>query len=115
MESSALNGVRTSAVEGVSELDCSEGIEALIDAASADAVDKARVSLDQFKGRSEAIGPAIDEFLLDLMTLVFVAETTRERFHNPVQRLVRMRLTRIRLLLGRGDEKEQPLCQKAAA
>ncbi|MER9777153.1 hypothetical protein NKJ22_34505, partial [Mesorhizobium sp. M0220] len=39
----------------VSELDCFEGIEALIDAASADAVDKARVSLDQFKGRSEAI------------------------------------------------------------
>lgn len=81
-------------------MDCFGRIEALIDAAGPDALDNARGLLDQFKGKSETIAQAIDDFLLDLMTLVFVVETTRERFHNPARRLARMRLTKIRLLLS---------------
>ncbi|TWI20783.1 hypothetical protein [Mesorhizobium tianshanense] len=81
-------------------MDCSERIEALIDAPSADAIDTARVLLGQFKGESETLAQAIDDFLLDLITLVFVVEATREGFHNPARRLARMRLTRIRLLLA---------------
>ncbi|TIU22422.1 MAG: hypothetical protein E5W49_07000 [Mesorhizobium sp.] len=75
-------------------------METLFDEASVDAIDKARIFLDQFKGRSETLAQAIDDFLLDLMTLVFVVESTRERFHNPARRLARMRLTRISLLLA---------------
>ncbi|RWO17994.1 MAG: hypothetical protein EOS09_36395 [Mesorhizobium sp.] len=86
--------------EGVSKLDCLQRIETLIDEASVDAIDKARVLLDQFKGRLETLAQAIDDFLFDLMTLVFVVESTRERFHNPARRLARMRLTRISLLLA---------------
>ncbi|TIU38202.1 MAG: hypothetical protein E5W31_08785, partial [Mesorhizobium sp.] len=72
--------------EGVSKLDCLQRIETLIDEASVDAIDKARVLLDEFNGRSETLAQAIHDFLLDLMTLVFVVETTRERFHNPARR-----------------------------
>ncbi|WP_287241404.1 hypothetical protein [Mesorhizobium sp.] len=50
----------------------------MIDEASVDAIDKARVLLDQFKGRSETLAQAIDDFLLDLLR--FVVESTRERF-----------------------------------
>ncbi|MER8501711.1 hypothetical protein NKJ50_29470 [Mesorhizobium sp. M0115] len=80
-------------------MDCFKTIEGLIDAASADAIDKARVLLDQFKGKSETIAQAIDDFLLDLMTFLFVVEATHERFHNPARRLARIRMSRIRLLL----------------
>lgn len=73
----------------------------MIDATSVEAVDNARVMLDQFKGKSETIAQAIDDFLLDFMTLLFVVEATRERFHNPARRLARIRLSRIRLLLTR--------------
>ncbi|MER8760123.1 hypothetical protein NKH69_31595 [Mesorhizobium sp. M0976] len=54
----------------------------MIDATSVEAVDNARVMLDQFKGKSETIAQAIDDSLLDFMTLLFVVEATRERFHN---------------------------------
>ncbi|MFK0692288.1 hypothetical protein ACFX5Q_29495 [Mesorhizobium sp. IMUNJ 23033] len=81
-------------------MECFERIEALIDTASADAIDTARVLLDRFKGKSETLAQAIDDFLLDLMTLAFVLQTARESFHNPARRLARMRLTRIRLLLA---------------
>ncbi|MER9598277.1 hypothetical protein [Mesorhizobium sp. M0244] len=73
----------------------------MIEATSVEAIDKARVLLDQFKGNSETIAQAIDDFLLDFMTLLFVVEATRERFHNPARRLARIRLSRIRLLLTR--------------
>lgn len=82
-------------------MDCFKRVERLIDATSVDAIDNARVLLDQFKGKSETIAQAIDDFLLDLMTLLFVVEATRERFHIPARRLPRIRLSRIRLLLIR--------------
>ncbi|MER8402504.1 hypothetical protein [Mesorhizobium sp. M1348] len=73
----------------------------MTDATSVEAIDNARVLLHQFKGKSETIAQAIDHFLLDFMTLLFVVEATRERFHNPARRLARIRLSRIRLLLTR--------------
>ncbi|MER9432556.1 hypothetical protein [Mesorhizobium sp. M0408] len=82
-------------------MDCFKRIEGLIDATSVEAIDNARVLLDQFKGKSETIAQAIDDFLLDFMTLLFVVEATRERFHNPARRLARTGLSRIRLLLTR--------------
>ncbi|PZV34467.1 hypothetical protein [Mesorhizobium kowhaii] len=81
-------------------MDCFEKIEALVDAASADAIDRARVLLDQFDDKSQTIAQAIDDFLLDLMTLVFVIESTQEMFHYPARRLAHLKLTRIRLLLA---------------
>lgn len=82
-------------------MDCFKRVDALIDATSVEAIDNARVLLDQFKSKSETIAQAIDDFLLDFMTLLFVVEATRERFHNPARRLARIRLSRIRLLLTR--------------
>ncbi|MER8537096.1 hypothetical protein NKH61_31230 [Mesorhizobium sp. M1005] len=82
-------------------MDCFKRVEGLIDGTSVEAIDNARVLLDQFKGKSETIAQAIDDFLLDFMTLLFVVEATRERFHNPARRLARIRLSRIRLLLTR--------------
>ncbi|MER9300587.1 hypothetical protein NKI38_29580 [Mesorhizobium sp. M0621] len=82
-------------------MDCFKRVERLIDATSVEAIDSARVLLDQFKGKSETISQAIDEFLLDFMTLLFVVEATREQFHNPARRLARIRLSKVRLLLTR--------------
>lgn len=82
-------------------MDCFKRVEELIDATSVDAIDNARVLLDQFKGKSETIAQAIEDFLLDFMTLLFVVEATRKRFHNPARRLAHTRLSRIRLLLTR--------------
>ncbi|MER8390124.1 hypothetical protein NKH14_32570 [Mesorhizobium sp. M1380] len=55
-------------------MDCFKRVEGLIDATSVEAIDNARVLLDQFKGKSETIAQAIDELLLDFMTLLFVVE-----------------------------------------
>lgn len=55
-------------------MDCFKRVEGLIDATSVEAIDNARVLLDQFKGKSESIAQAIDDFLLDFMTLLFVIE-----------------------------------------
>ncbi|WP_192178395.1 hypothetical protein [Mesorhizobium amorphae] len=54
---------------------------------------------DQFDDKSQTIAQAIDDFLLDLMTLVFVIESTQEMFHYPA-RLAHMKLTKVRLLLA---------------
>ncbi|MER9133129.1 hypothetical protein [Mesorhizobium sp. M0768] len=53
-------------------MDCFKRVEGLIDATSVEAIDNARVLLDQLKGKSETIAQAIDDFLLDFMTLLFV-------------------------------------------
>ncbi|MER8627789.1 hypothetical protein [Mesorhizobium sp. M1143] len=68
-------------------MDSFKRVERLIDATSVEAIDSARVLLDQFNGKSETISRAIDDFLLDFMTLLFVVEATREQFHNPARRL----------------------------
>ncbi|MER8746545.1 hypothetical protein NKH54_26280 [Mesorhizobium sp. M1004] len=82
-------------------MDCFKRVEGLIDATSVEAIDSARVLLDQFKGKSETIAQAIDDFLLDFMTLLFVVEATPEQFHNPARRLAGIRLSKVRLLLTR--------------
>lgn len=48
-------------------MDCFKRVERLIDAISVEAIDNARVLLDQFKGKSETIAQAIDDFLLDFI------------------------------------------------
>lgn len=82
---------------GRSGLDCFKKLEALIDAGGSEAVAEARMLLAQFEGKSQALAGAIDEFLVDLMTLVFLLETERHAFHSSARRLARMRLTMVRL------------------
>ncbi|WP_131802973.1 hypothetical protein [Mesorhizobium sp. ORS 3428] len=77
-------------------MDCFKKIEALIDAGSVNAVEEARTLLGQHKAASKAISEAVDEFLIDLMTLTFLIDAGREA--NSAQRLARMRLSKVRLL-----------------
>ncbi|TIS83829.1 MAG: hypothetical protein E5W88_29220, partial [Mesorhizobium sp.] len=56
-------------------LDCFQKLEALIDSADADGIEEANALLRRFKDRSEQTTRAIDEFMLDFKTLVFVVET----------------------------------------
>ncbi|MER9389913.1 hypothetical protein [Mesorhizobium sp. M0435] len=57
----------------------------MIDATSVEAVDNARVMLDQFKGKSETIAQAIDDFLLDFMTLLFAFAAAKKAKSVPRQ------------------------------
>ncbi|MGX8008346.1 hypothetical protein ACVDG8_004680 [Mesorhizobium sp. ORM8.1] len=43
---------------------------------------------------------AVDDFLIDLMTMGFLAEAGLEAFQHPARRLARARLSRLRLLLA---------------
>jgi hypothetical protein len=79
-------------------LDCFKKLEALIDAGGANLVAESRTLLAQFKGTSQELAGAVDEFLLDMMTLEFLLEAEREAFHNSARRLARMRLTMVKLL-----------------
>ncbi|MDG4895541.1 hypothetical protein P9272_18385 [Mesorhizobium sp. WSM4976] len=79
-------------------MDCFSKLEQLIDAGGANLVAEARALLGQIKGKSHELAQAVDEFLLDLMTLEFLIEAEREAFHSSARRLARMRLTRVRLL-----------------
>ena len=78
-------------------MDCFTRLEALIDTGSADAVQEARTLLRHVASGSRA---AADEFLIELMTLVFLVEAGLEAFHNPARRLARLRLSRLKLLLA---------------
>ncbi|UCI10549.1 hypothetical protein [Mesorhizobium sp. B1-1-8] len=81
-------------------MDCFNTIEALIEAGGASAVAEARALLSQFKGSSQALSDAVDEFLLELMTLAFLLEAGREAFHHSARRSARIRLSRVKLLLS---------------
>jgi len=84
---------------GLAELDCFKRIEALIDAGGAGAVEEARMLLSQFKSGSNAASEAVDDFLIELMTLVFLVDAGREAFQNSARRLAYMRLSKVKLLL----------------
>ncbi|WP_292097320.1 hypothetical protein, partial [Mesorhizobium sp.] len=86
------------AARGISGLDCFRKLEALIDAGGANAVGEARALLAQLKDKSQGLAEAVDEFLLDMMTLDFVLEAEREAFQDSARRLVRRRLTMVKLL-----------------
>ncbi|BCM19270.1 hypothetical protein MJ8_30430 [Mesorhizobium sp. J8] len=73
-------------------------LEQLIDAGSANLVAQARGLLAEIKGKSHELPQAVDEFLLDMMTLEFLLEAEREAFYGAARRLARMRLTMVKLL-----------------
>ncbi|MCV3210012.1 hypothetical protein OHD62_19405 [Mesorhizobium sp. YC-39] len=75
-------------------------IDTLIEMNSRDGVDEAKSLLSRFKGKSEALSNAIDEFLLDFITLVFLIESGEEGFQTSIRKLARTRLSKIKLLVG---------------
>ncbi|MBB6412271.1 hypothetical protein [Mesorhizobium sangaii] len=76
-------------------MDSFQRLEALIDSAGVDDVEEANALLHRFKGRSQKITAAIDEFMLDFMTLVFVVETSGEEFEKPIRKQARSRLSKL--------------------
>ncbi|OHV62929.1 hypothetical protein LCM4576_31415 [Mesorhizobium sp. LCM 4576] len=73
-----------------------ENLEALIDAPGAETVNEARSMLRQFE--SVVTADAIHQFLLDLMTLVFVVDAAPQNYHPPVRKLVKVRLAMLKML-----------------
>ncbi|MES0205029.1 hypothetical protein [Mesorhizobium sp. LNHC209A00] len=76
-------------------------ISSLIDAHDCQAaIEDARALLLQFGQKSDALTHAIDEFLLDLMTLAFIVECYGRGFELLARTLARRRLAKVRLLSG---------------
>ena len=80
-------------------MDCFDKLEALIESGGVDAVERARVLLGQITVESKAAAQAVDELLIDLMTLSFLVEGGREALQISARRLARARLSKLRLLL----------------
>lgn len=87
-----------------------ERLEALIDAPSAEAVDEARAMLRQFE--SALTADAIHQFLLDLMTFVFVLQSARHSSHASVRRSAKVRLAILRTLCGVSDGPSTKACSE---
>ncbi|PBB89633.1 hypothetical protein CK215_26730 [Mesorhizobium sp. WSM3864] len=79
-------------------MDCFKKLETLIDAGGANAAGEARALLADLKAKSQVLAEAVDEFLLDMMTLDFLLESEREAFQSSARRLAQRRLTMVRLL-----------------
>ena len=75
------------------------GLEALIESGGVDAVDQARALLNSIAGRPKIVAYAIDEFLIEMMTLAFLADSGRETLQTSARRMARYRLHRLKLLL----------------
>lgn len=87
-------------------MDCFQRLEALVDSAGVEDIEEATVLLRRFKGRSREVSAAIDEFMLDFMTLVFVVESGEEGFEKPVRKLARTRLSKLeRMVTVMAEEK----------
>ncbi|QKD02926.1 hypothetical protein EB235_16610 [Mesorhizobium loti R88b] len=82
------------------ELDSFQRLEALLDSAGGDDIDEANALLRRFKGKSQEVATAIDEFMLDFKTLVFVVETGEEGSQKSLRELARVRLSNLRQLLN---------------
>lgn len=81
-------------------MDCFQRLEALVDSAGINDIEKAKALLRRFEGRSREITAAIDEFMLDLKTLVFIVETGEEEFQKSLVKLTRARLSKLQHLVG---------------
>ena len=81
-------------------MDSFQRLEALVDSAGVDDVEEANALLRRFKGRSQEITAAIDEFMLDFKTLVFVVETGEEGFQKSLGKLTRARLLKLKQLVN---------------
>lgn len=66
---------------------------------SPEATAEARALLKHFKSSSRDTFHAVDEFLIDPMTLGFLVEAGLEAFEDSARRLARLRLARQKLLL----------------
>ncbi|ESZ32878.1 hypothetical protein X732_27570 [Mesorhizobium sp. L2C066B000] len=74
-------------------------IDSLIDAGDCrSAIQEARALLLQFEQKFDALTYAIDDFLLDLMTLAFIVECYGRGFELLARTLARRRLAKVRLL-----------------
>ncbi|ESY90774.1 hypothetical protein [Mesorhizobium sp. LNHC229A00] len=81
-------------------MDCFQKLEALVDGANAEAIEEANALLRRFSDRPEQTTRAIDEFMLDFKTLVFVVEAGEENFQKPVRKLARARLAKLKQLVN---------------
>ncbi|WP_244661778.1 hypothetical protein [Mesorhizobium huakuii] len=81
-------------------MDSFQRLEALLDSAGGDGIDEANALLRRFEGKSQEVTAAIDDFMLDFKTLVFVVEAGEEEFEKPVRQLARARLSRLRQLVN---------------
>ncbi|UVK50228.1 hypothetical protein DBIPINDM_007540 (plasmid) [Mesorhizobium sp. AR02] len=90
-------------------------IDSLIDADDCRAViEEARALLLQLEQRSDALTHAIDDFLLDLMTLAFIVECYGRGFELLARTLARRRLAKVRLSSGGADSARGKSHPKAA-
>ena len=81
-------------------MDLFQQLETLIDRAGVGDVEEATALLRRLKGKSQAINGAVDEFMLDFMTLAFVVETGEDEFEQPMRALVHVRLSNLRELVN---------------
>ena len=81
-------------------MDSFQRLEALLDSAGGDSIDEANALLRRFKGKSQEVAAAIDEFMLDFKTLVFVVETGEEGSQKSLREMARARLSRLRQLVN---------------
>lgn len=81
-------------------MDSFQRLEALLDSAGGDGIDEANALLRRFKGKSQEVAAAIDEFMLDFKTLVFVVETGEAGSQKSLRELARVRLSNLRQLLN---------------
>jgi hypothetical protein len=75
-------------------------IEALVDSAAAGDITEADALLRRFKARSHTLAEAIDEFMLDFKTLVFVVEIGGDGLEKPIRAMARDKLSTIRQLVS---------------
>ena len=81
-------------------MDCFQRLEALVDSAGGDGIEEANALLRRFKGKSQAVTAAIDEFMLDFKTLIFVVESGEEGFRKSLRKLARARLSKLEHLVS---------------
>ncbi|MBN9217700.1 MAG: hypothetical protein J0I79_07085 [Mesorhizobium sp.] len=81
-------------------MDSVDRLEALIAEGGPDAAAQARALLEGVKSASRLGFDAVEEFLIELMTLAFAVEAGLEGFQDSARRLARMRLYRLKLLLA---------------
>ncbi|MBZ9675686.1 hypothetical protein [Mesorhizobium sp. ES1-1] len=81
-------------------MDVFQKLESLVDSAGADDVEAASALTRKLKGASEPIQAAIDDFMLDFRTLVFVVESGEDGHARTARKLARARLASLQQLMG---------------
>jgi hypothetical protein len=81
-------------------LDVFQELERLLDSAGVDDVGAASALTRGLKGRSGPVQVAVDEFMLDFLTLVFVIESGESAFEKPARELARTRLSNLQQMMS---------------